>query len=458
MFQMKSAIVLAAGKGRKIWPYSEVRSKTMIRVSNKPILAYSIEALLESGFDDIIIVASDYIEEIRNYFAGTEGVSIVYEKAPRGTAFSALFGLQFIKNEKFLLLYGDTILSKQDIQRLWASAEQGKLPSALLAPITEQVQNYICCDMINGEVGNIKGHPRDECTHFFAGFAFDSSMETFLRNNSGRFTNIQVGMMPPQEGYLEMSLADYITSGHRVAAIEVHEEVYDIDKPWHILMANKALNRKKCSELTHNILASGAEIDSAARIKGYISLGKNSRIGPNVFVGGNIIVGDNTVIDNGAILNGNIIIGNDCLITHYCYIEEDSTICDRCVINHYAELSGIAMPGSYLYHYMHVYGIIGENADLGAATVCGSLRFDDGETTHRILGRKEIPKDYSDACYIGDYCRTGVNAMLMPGVKMGAYSIVGAGVLLEQDLPSKTLVYTKQELHYKPWNSDKYGW
>ena len=116
------------------------------------------------------------------------------------------------------------------------------------------------------------------------------------------------------------------------------------------------------------------------------------------------------------------------------------------------------MPGSYLYHYMHVYGIIGENADLGAATVCGSLRFDDGETTHRILGRKEIPKDYSDACYIGDYCRTGVNAMLMPGVKMGAYSIVGAGVLLEQDLPSKTLVYTKQELHYKPWNSDKYGW
>ena len=67
--------------------------------------------------------------------------------------------------------------------------------------------------MINGEVGNIKGHPRDECTHFFAGFAFDSSMETFLRNNSGRFTNIQVGMMPPQEGYLEMSLADYITSG-----------------------------------------------------------------------------------------------------------------------------------------------------------------------------------------------------------------------------------------------------
>src|SRR5690554_4895708 len=104
---MRSAIVLAAGKGRKIWPYSETRSKTMIRVCNKPILAYSVEILLELGFDDIVIVASDFIEEIRNYFTGINEITVVHEKVSQGTAFSALFGLKYIKNERFLLLYGD---------------------------------------------------------------------------------------------------------------------------------------------------------------------------------------------------------------------------------------------------------------------------------------------------------------------------------------------------------------
>ena len=84
MFQMKSAIILAAGKGRKIWPYSEVRSKTMIRVSNKPILAYSIEALLESGLMTSLLLLR-IIEEIELFCRN--GESHCLWKGPPGTAF-----------------------------------------------------------------------------------------------------------------------------------------------------------------------------------------------------------------------------------------------------------------------------------------------------------------------------------------------------------------------------------
>ena len=66
--------------------------------------------------------------------------------------------------------------------------------------------------------------------------------------------------------------------------------------------------------------------------------------------------------------------------------------------------------------------------------------------------------DGANASYLGDYSRTGVNAILMPGVKVGAYSCVGAGVILYEDLPSRQLVLARQELVRRPWGPERYGW
>ena len=64
----------------------------------------------------------------------------------------------------------------------------------------------------------------------------------------------------------------------------------------------------------------------------------------------------------------------------------------------------------------------------------------------------------ANATYMGEYCRTGVNAMIMPGRKIGSYSVVGAGVILNEDVPSQTIITVKQELVKKPWGPSRYGW
>jgi UDP-N-acetylglucosamine diphosphorylase / glucose-1-phosphate thymidylyltransferase / UDP-N-acetylgalactosamine diphosphorylase / glucosamine-1-phosphate N-acetyltransferase / galactosamine-1-phosphate N-acetyltransferase len=46
----------------------------------------------------------------------------------------------------------------------------------------------------------------------------------------------------------------------------------------------------------------------------------------------------------------------------------------------------------------------------------------------------------------------------MPGVKVGAYSVVGSGVVLHRDVKDNTLIYVKQELIEEKWGVDKYGW
>lgn len=455
---MKNAVILCAGAGTKFWPYAEIRCKAMMPVSNKPIVAYSVDALTEMGYDNIVIVGSKFIEEIYSYFRDYKNVTVICDDKPKGTAYSLLKAKDLI-NGDFLCLYGDTIVDETDLKALAEKYDEEKKPVALVAEITGKLGDYIGCKLDGDKIDSIWGHSRDESTHHFGGFAFSKDIFDILAYNSCRFVSADVGMMIPVEGYLESSLADELRRGKmEIAALEAKETFYDIDRPWDALRANGAMNAKKCSALTCNELAEGAYIDESATISGYVKLGKNSFIGKNVIIMGNIIVGDNTKIMNGALVSGDVVIGNDCSIRNACFIEGGSTIGNECIVSHAAELDGMILNRVYLYHYMEWFGIIGENTDLGAATVCGSLRFDDSITLQNVKGRREFHDGYGDAVFLGDYCRTGVNAIFMPGTKVGVYSIVGAGVLLNKDVPNNTIIYNEQNLKEKSWGTNKYGW
>jgi bifunctional UDP-N-acetylglucosamine pyrophosphorylase/glucosamine-1-phosphate N-acetyltransferase len=47
---------------------------------------------------------------------------------------------------------------------------------------------------------------------------------------------------------------------------------------------------------------------------------------------------------------------------------------------------------------------------------------------------------------VGDDVKIGINASLMPGVKIGSRSWIGPGVVLEKDVPTGTIVVLKQQL------------
>jgi len=454
---MKNAVILCAGEGTKLWPYASVRCKAMMPVSNKPIVAYSVEALAEMGFGNIVIVANRFAEELTAYFRDEPRVTVILDDKPKGTAFSLLKASAHVDGD-FLTLYGDTIAAPEDLRALADAFAASGENTALVDVIRDRTGDVIGCTVEDGAVGEILGHPRGDITHFFGGFAFRHDFFGVLKFNSGRFGYTEVGMMVPVEGYLEATLADEQRRGMKINVVEAKQRVFDIDKPWHILEANAEINRRRCGALTQNVLAEGASIDPTAVINGYVSLGKNSKIGKNVIIEGNIIVGGNTEIKNGAIISGSVVIGDNCKIRNACFIETETTIGNECIVSHAAEVDGMILDRVYLYHYMEWCGIIGANTDLGAATVCGSLRFDDFITLQNVKGRREFHRGAGDAVFLGDYCRTGVNAIIMPGVKVGVYSVIGAGVTLNRDVPDRTLIYNEQNLVEKKWGPEKYGW
>ncbi len=464
---MDTAIVLAAGLGRKVWPYGEFRQKCTIPVANTPIVRRLVEDLIEAGCQRIVVVVGHHAQQVRGALADLPNVVFVTQHSPDGTASAVLTASEHLEDEPYLVVYGDIVTTPENLHNFITEFRLSNAEAAALVQSLgdEDASNWLCAGIGTAEADGksvstltgIEGHPRGGSHRLCGVYAFRSSATPYLHRNPGIVTRVPVGGMPPPESEIAQSLQLMIDDGRTVLAVQTTEFLVDVDKPWHVLEANDRLVGYLAQRVTENQIAPGASISDAAEINGHVVLGKNSVIGPRVVVNGTLIAGANNNITNGAILHGNILVGDQCRISDYCDVSS-SAIGNRCIIGHGAEMAGVLFDKVYLYHYCEMSGVFGCATDIGAATVCGTLRFDDGDTAMKVEGRYEVPSYGSNSTYMGDYCRTGVNAILMPGRRIGSYSVVGPGVILYDDVPSKTMVMAKQELVTKPWGPERYGW
>ena len=77
---MKQAIILAAGEGQRLRPFTTNRPKSMLSIADKPILEYVIEALAQNGIRNIVIVVGYKKEQVFDFIGSGErlGVDITY--------------------------------------------------------------------------------------------------------------------------------------------------------------------------------------------------------------------------------------------------------------------------------------------------------------------------------------------------------------------------------------------
>ena len=445
-------LVLVGGQGEKMWPYNEIRNKCMIPISNHPIVDYLIQGILENNVEEVFVVGSSFMDEIKHLYRLEKRVQVIQTPKTNGNAETLL---HFMCDEEFVVFYGDCVLSKEDIRSILNSDEN----TILLGKVRDDCHHHIIANIKDDKLTSFIGHPRGyEEGYFMVAGHFTPNLYPYLANNRGRFKNTKVGIGSPNEKFIEESLNDYVED-YGINVVLCNDVVFNLDKPWQVLEMNAYMNKKTTSELEGNHIDITSIIDDSAQIDGYIKIGKNSKIGRNVHIKGNVIIGDNTIVDQGAVIEDGCVIGNNCSILNHCKIGSNTTIGNDCIIEHTAEIiGGLIMDKNYLYHHGEFFGLCGERCDLGAGSICGTLRFDDGETAQKINGRKEIPGAFSNATYLGDYTRAGVGVIFLPGVMVGTNCVIGAGTILNKQVKSNTLIYPKQELIEKEWSYKKYGW
>ncbi len=457
---IRSAVVLAAGAGSRMWPYAVVRQKAALPIGNIPVVRRIVEDLATLGIERIVVVVG-YGEASVRAALRSSPIEVEYARQAQahGTAEAALLGAQLLQ-EDFLVVAGDVATSRANLAALierWNADTMGAL--ALVQRLgQEQPQDWLVAQVSAGVLRGVMGHPRQGEYRLTGIYVLSVNAMGYLRDNPGIMHQVPVGGMPPLEAEIAQSLQMMIDEGNEVPVVEAHDYLIDLDKPWHILEANTLLINAMRQELVESVIPASSKIHEGAEINGHVILGENCTIGNRVVVGGDLWLGDGAQLLNGAIVNGPAIVGAGTLVRDYCLIGGHTTIGARGVYGHGAEFEGVALDTVYCYHYCEIWGVVGEGVDFGAATVCGNLRFDDGKTNWRIKGRSETPTHAANAAYFGDFSRTGVNAIIMPGRRIGVYAVVGAGVVAYEDVPDRQMVTLKQELVTRPWGPERYGW
>ncbi|MDQ2052718.1 sugar phosphate nucleotidyltransferase, partial [Natronolimnohabitans sp. A-GB9] len=62
------AVVLTAGEGTRIRPLSATRPKPMLPVADRPLAAHTVDAAVDAGADEVVLVIGYEGETVRDYF------------------------------------------------------------------------------------------------------------------------------------------------------------------------------------------------------------------------------------------------------------------------------------------------------------------------------------------------------------------------------------------------------
>lgn len=120
-------IILAAGKGTRLYPATAPVCKPLVTVYDKPLIYYPLSLMIMAGIKDILIIVppGDMEPFIRLFDDGEElGLNISYkeQKVQRGIADAFIVGRRFIGNDSVCLALGDNIFYHPDMEKMLAVA------------------------------------------------------------------------------------------------------------------------------------------------------------------------------------------------------------------------------------------------------------------------------------------------------------------------------------------------
>ncbi len=101
------AMILAAGFGTRLQPYSNLRPKPLFPLLNTPLLLLTIQRLQDAGFDHIVVNCHHLKDQIRSLLAGIPGVFLQEETMIMGTGGGLRLAIDLLKDEPLLVSNGD---------------------------------------------------------------------------------------------------------------------------------------------------------------------------------------------------------------------------------------------------------------------------------------------------------------------------------------------------------------
>lgn len=391
------AVILAAGEGKRLRPFTEAMPKVMLPVGNKPILQHVFEAVKKSGINEVIVVVGYKKEVIMDYFKDYKDIEINYviQDKQLGTAHALLQTKNEIKN-LFIVLAGDNIIDEKSISKLIEDNSE----YSLLIKENSQPSKYGVVFLEKGKIKEIVEKPKEELGKFISTGIYKLPKSIF-----NKIEDLSSDGIYDLSSVIQSIVQEKITINTIIA-----DSWTDIVYPWDLIKVNKEMINCNSSSLS-------GLIEKGVTIKGSVSVGKDTKIYSGSYIVGPVIIGDSCEIGPNACIFPSTSIGNNSVI-HPSSEIRNSVIMDNSHIG----------SNSFISNTIVARGNIIRNSFSSIA----------GETTVEIEG--EFKKVNNLGAMIGEDCTIESHVIVDPGIIIGRKCNITSMKRIKENIPSNTKV------------------
>jgi glucose-1-phosphate thymidylyltransferase len=402
-FTAMRAVILAAGEGRRLRPYTVSEPKVMLPAGNRPILEHVVNAVVQAGVKDITIVIGYKKESIISHFDDGKRfncqINYVTQKNQLGTAHA--LSLVEPTDDDVLVLAGDNYVSMNLIKNFLGEVRKiKKNEHAMLLSESSVPSKYGVVILKENYVHQIEEKP--------------SLPETSVIN-TGIYVIRSHGLktvkeLVEEDNYALSSVMQVLSIREGTRGIFADGIWADAVYPWDILR----LNTFALGDLGESL---GGTIEGGCRISGKVIIGEGSIIRANTCIQGPVVIGEECDIGPNVVISPSTSIGKDVVI-------EANTFIRNSVIMSGAFIGGL----SYLSH-----SVIGRGTHLGPhfSASEGKAFVRPEDRFHEVSGIGGI---------IGEDVHISDNVVVSPGVIVHAKSKISSMKYITRNVTEGAIV------------------
>lgn len=404
-------ILLAAGRSRRVKP---IEDKNFLKFAGKTLIEHQLDTLKRAGLTKVIIVGAVHNHERLKILAAPYGAQVlIQENLDEGMAGAVLAAETAIKKDESIIVVSSNDVLAQSAFEAVLKAQSSSAEAYLLA---YEVKDYFPGGYLKIDGNRIveiveKPKPGEEPSNLvnIVLHAFKNPQVLFAALRS---------VSSERDDRYEVALQTLMPM-HNFEAVPYTGFWQPIKFPWHVLDLMQFSFKVMGARIHPSV-----QIAKTAVIKGDVVLEEGVKVFDHATIVGPAYVGKNTVVANNALVR-------------------ESMIGDNSVVGYSSEIARSFIGDDCWFHSNYVGDtVMGDDVSFGAGAVCANLRLDEKEISSagQATGRNKLGP------ILGSHIRVGVQTSLMPGVRVGANTMITSGLVIAQDIEDGKFVSGKTEL------------